>query len=116
MASERRIQKLNQLLRDELAKMIDREIEFPEGSLVTITRASASSDARYAMVFIIVLGGDAAEALAILEKNVYNIQQILNRKLRMRPVPKIQFALDESEAKREAVEKSLAELRKKEEL
>mgnify|MGYP001567582500 CR=1 FL=1 len=67
MASERRIQKLNQLLRDELAKIIDREIEFPEGSLVTVTRVSVSPDARYATVFITALGGDAADTLAPLE-------------------------------------------------
>lgn len=116
MASERRIQKLNQVLREELAKIIYREIEFPEGLLVTLTRAAVSSDARYATVFISFWGGSVKGVLETLEKNVYNIQQLLNKKLRMRPVPKIQFAIDDAETKRETVEKSLAELRKKEEI
>ncbi|MDP3769686.1 MAG: 30S ribosome-binding factor RbfA [bacterium] len=106
-------EKLNMLLRDELGKIIDREIEFSENTLVTITRIVSSPDLRYATVFLSVLNGDEAEALEMLKKNVYHIQQQLNRALRMRPVPKIRFVIDEEELRRESVERSLAELKQK---
>lgn len=116
MASPLRIEKLNILLKDILAKIIDREIEFPENVMVTITHVTVASSAHYATVFISVLGGSSSEVLEIFRKNVYNIQQQLNKKLRMRPVPKIKFALDEEEIRRETVEKSLAELKRKKEI
>lgn len=110
--AERRVQQVNILLRDELANIIDREIDLPEKTFVTVTRAITSRDLRYSNILITVIG-DEKEALDILEKNIYNIQQMLNRRLRMRPVPKIRFLIDEEEIKRETIEKSLAELKKK---
>ena len=104
------------LLRDELGKIIDRSIEFPEDSLVTITRIVTSPDLRYATVFLSILNADSNRVLEILGKNVYSIQQHLNRKLRMRPVPRIRFAIDEEEVRRESVERSLAEIKQKGEL
>jgi ribosome-binding factor A len=48
-----------------------------------------------------------------LFKKIYIIQQSLNRRLRMRPVPRIRFTLDEEELRREKVERSLAALKRK---
>ena len=101
------------LLRDELGKIINREIEFSEHAFVTITRTITSPDLRYATVFISVLNGNQDNALELLSKNIYHIQQRLNRTLRMRPVPKIRFAIDEEELRRESLEKSLAEIKQK---
>ena len=84
--------------------------------MVTVSRVSVSQDGLHANIFFTVLGGAEEDALAMLEKNVYDIQQLINRHLRMRPVPKIRFAIDEEEIKRQGVEKSLAELKQKEEL
>ena len=109
-------EKLNMLMRDELGKIIDRDIEFAEHTLVTLTRIVTSSDLRYATVFLSVLNGSEENALELLAKNIYHIQQRLNRILRMRPVPKIRFAIDEEELRRESVEKSLAQIKQKGEL
>ena len=54
--------------------------------------------------------------MEILRKKVYHIQQILNKKIRMRPVPKIRFEIDQEEFRREQVEKSISDLKKKGEL
>lgn len=117
MASGRRIEKLNNLLREELAEIIEREIEFPQNTLVTITKVSISSNLFDATAYLSFLGdAPKKEILEILRKNIYNIQQFLNRRLRMRPVPKIEFQFDKAEESREGVEKSLAELREKGEI
>ncbi len=112
MPSPRRIEQLSVFLKEEVSKIIDRELEFPDGCLVTLTRMIISKDARYATVFFSVLGATGSEVSVIFEKNIYPIQQTLNRAVRMRPVPQIRFVPDSAEDRRERVEKSLAELRR----
>ena len=107
---------MNLLLRDELGKIIDCDIEFAEDTLVTITRVVTSSDIRYATVMLSVLNGSDSNVLELLAKNIYSIQQRLNKILRMRPVPRIRFAIDEEELRRESVEQSLAKIRQKGEI
>lgn len=116
MPSERRLEKLNGLLQEELSKILEREIEFPENGMVTITRVVVSPDGHYATVFISVYGCPEPEVLEILAKNIYNIQQYINRTLRQRPIPKINFTIDVGELRRGVVEKTLIELKRKKEL
>lgn len=114
MASPRRIERLNVLLREELGRIIDREIEMPAGVMVTLTRVAISPDMFYATVSFSVFGSDASgteEILEILHKNIYHIQQALNRKMRIRPVPKIRFEIDKEELQREKIEHSLSRLK-----
>ena len=65
MPSPRRIEKLNVLFREQIAGIVDREVEFGDGALMTITRVALSPDAHYADVFISVLGVASAEADAL---------------------------------------------------
>lgn len=116
MSLDRRIQKINNLLREEISKTLDRELDFPEGSFVTVTRTQTSYDKHYAVVFLSIISGEPKKILEILRKNVYNIQQIINHKVRMRPVPKISFSIDGEEMRREEIEKSLAGLKRKGEI
>lgn len=112
MASPRRIEQLRVLLKEEVSKIVDRELEFPEGCMVTLTRMTISKDVRYATIFFSVLGASESEISALLEKNIYPIQQMLNRAVRIRPVPQIRFLPDRAEDRRERVEASLAELKR----
>jgi ribosome-binding factor A len=92
-----RIEKVNSLLTGEVAKILLKEMEFPRGSLVSVTRAEATKDLKEAKIFISVLPFEKhRRILEILEKNVYWIQQIINKKLVMRPMPKIIFKIDSS--------------------
>lgn len=116
MPTEKRSQRVASLLKEEIAKIIDREVEFPEGMMLTLTHLTISSDHRYANVLISVMGGEPDTALEILNRNIYHIQQMVNRSVNMRPVPKITFLVNEEEMRREQVEKSLAELKRKGEL
>ena len=117
MPSPRRVEKLSNLIREELAVYLAREIEFPDSMLVTITRVTVSPDAHYASAMISVLPSHAEKsALEILAKNIYHIQQAVNRRMRTRPVPKITFRIDEGEERREHVEQSLAQLKQKDEV
>ena len=112
MASARRIEKINTLVREVVADILSRDFQFPEGVLVTVTRVEASEDLYYGRVFVSVLGrepGQEETALEYLAHRTAAVQRELNRRLGMRPVPKIHFETDQQEQRRERVEKLLSE-------
>ncbi len=110
MAEERRREKVNLLIRDELANIINKEIELPKGTLVTVTRIVSSPDLYYADAFVTVFPKKEADVMRLLERNVALIQGLLNKQLRMRPVPRIQFKIDMEEKNRERIEKLLHDI------
>lgn len=104
-----RIIKLNAHLRDEIAKIIAREVDF-RGLLVTVVRVDISSTLEHANVYVSVLPENQGHnALEELEYAILDIQRILNSKLRMHPVPKISFKIDNTEAQAMRVEKLIEE-------
>ncbi len=70
-------------------------MDFPPEIMVTITKTKTSLDLRYCDVFISVFPANkAVESKEILDKNIYFLQQKINKKLCMKPVPKIRFEID----------------------
>lgn len=115
MQEQHRILRLNALLQKELGRFLLEEIEFPEGAFVTVTRASAMSDLQHARVYISVIPEDKSkEVLRILNRNIFSIQQELNKELRMRPIPKIEWVLDEHLTEVQRVEELLEQVKEKE--
>lgn len=93
-----RLLKLNDLIRDEIGKILLKELDLADEILVTVKRAEVSPTLEHATVFVSVWPEDGAEK--ILKKiigQIYHFQQLLNRRLVMRPVPKIRFEIDNSE-------------------
>jgi len=85
-----RIRQVNEVFKQELGKILLREIEMPEGTVVTLTRVEASGNLQQAKVYISVVPDERAEkVLKLLLQNIYDIQQSLNERLKMRPVPKM---------------------------
>ena len=109
-----RISRLNQLLKEELGKILLKEGNFPKDCLVTVTRVEASVDLKEAKAWVSVLPGEKTqEVVRILEKKIYDIQQKINKTLNMRPVPKIRF-LRERKTKEAARIEELLEKAKEE--
>ena len=107
MAEERRKEKVDLLLRDELAAILNREIEPIKGVIITVTRVVSSPDLYYADVMVSIFPKKETETLQRLEKSTPHIQALINKTLRMRPVPRIRFKIDEEEKARERMEKLL---------
>ena len=76
-----RIPRVNQLIQEELGKILHREIEFPEDVLVTITRVEASPNL------------------------------IQAKKINMRPMPKIIFVAEETTMEAARIEEILEEIK-----
>ncbi len=109
-----RTQRVNQLIKKELGQIFLRELDFPKNVLVTITRVETSSNLIHSKIYISVLPEDGAtQVLQILNGQIYEIQQFLNKRLRMRPIPKINFV--EEKVTREAgrIEELLEEIKRK---
>lgn len=107
-----RLKRVNELLRQEISKLILREIGFSD-ILVTITKVEASPDLRQAKIKISVMPTEKSEiALNILERNIFHLQQMLNKKLTMRIVPKMIFEIDKTEIKAQRIEEILEKIKR----
>ena len=103
-----RKEKINSLLIHEIGDILLREMEFPLGVLVTVTNAEATEDFKEAKIFVSVLPfKESQRILEILRKNIYHLQQFLNKRLRMKPIPKIFFKIDPSIEQADKVERLL---------
>jgi len=111
----KRIQRINQLIKKELSQIILREIEFPQDVLVTITRVETSPNLIESNVWISVLPEEKLKRiLEILNKNIYFLQQKLNKRLTMRPIPRIKFLEERKTSEASRIEEILEELKKEE--
>jgi ribosome-binding factor A len=109
-----RITQINQLIQEVLGEILQKEYQIPLNALLTILAVETSSDILYSKIIVSVFPIDAEkEVLKYLEKNIFGIQQFLNKKLIMRPVPKIRFEIDRTEFEAEKIEKLLKEINDK---
>lgn len=94
----RRLEKINELIRRFISDLLRRELD--TDALVTVYGVNTSANGQDATIGITVYPFEKSkEVLKEIQKNIYEIQQKLNRGLRIRPVPKITFKIDESEEK-----------------
>ena len=122
----KRIQRVNQLIKKELSQVLLREVDWEEGGvfpqkpspkdiLVTITRVDTSPNLRESKVFIsTVPENKSRRILEILNRKIYELQQKINRRLKMRPVPRIKFSKERETAEAGRIEEILEELKKEE--
>lgn len=108
-----RTERLSDLVRDEISRLLLREIKDPRIGFVTITGASVSPDLHHARVFVSVLGEEAAReaSLSALRSAAGFIQRALFRNLRLKHSPLVTFHLDDSMERGERIERVLRQIR-----
>jgi ribosome-binding factor A len=108
-----RIKRINNLIRNELSKIILKELEFPKDVLVTLTRVETLKDLSECRVFISVLPEEMEkEVFEKLKEQSYFLQKKLNSLLKMRKIPKIFFLSEKKLIEAARIEKILFELKK----
>jgi len=113
--AKNRVAQVQRLMKEELSKILFREVEMPEGAVVTLTRVDASPNLQQAKVYISVVPDEKGkDVLRVLKQSIYDIQQDLNEKLVMRPVPKIQWMLETATAEAQRIEELLDRIKKEE--
>lgn len=106
-----RIERVNELIRTTVAEIISRELELPLGVFVTIVKVDTSRDLRYARVFVSVFPEKKfGKTMEYLQKKIYLVQGLLNKKLHMKPLPRLEFLTDKTEVEADKIEKILKEL------
>ena len=106
-----RLNRVNELIRTTIAEIISREVELPPGNFVTVAKVDTTRDLRYARVFVSVFPEKKfGKTLELLRKSLYLIQGALNKKLHMKPLPRLEFVADKTEAEADKIEKILKEL------
>lgn len=106
-----RIERVNELIKTSIAEIIAREVELPTGVFVTVAKVDTTRDLRYAQVFVSVFPEKKfGNAIKILNKKLYILQGLLNKKLHMKPLPRIEFVSDHTEAEADKIEKILKEI------
>ena len=93
-----RILRVQNLLRSEISTIFQRKLKDPRVNMVTITEVDASPDLKRARVYVSVYGGGEVEAetLAGLRSAAGFIRRELMQVLHLRPVPALEFELDET--------------------
>ena len=96
----RRTNRVNDLLQEELASLILRDVKDPRVSqgLLSITEVVVSPDMHHAIVFVSHLGSAAEreEALHGLSQASHFLHRELMHRLKMRNVPELTFRFDPS--------------------
>jgi len=117
---KKRIQRLNQLIKKEVAQLILREIDWEEGGwrprdvLVTVTRAEVTLDLRKSKIYVSIMPEkEESQILDFLNRRIFLLQKKIDKRLKMRPVPKISFLEEKSTAEAGRIEEILEKLKSK---
>ena len=117
MSSQLRVEKLQELIKQEVGKMLLKEIKDPRIGFVTVTEVEMASDLHEAKIFVSIMGTEEniKETLKGLRSALGFIRREIGKRIRMRYVPKFSFALDTSLNYSEHIQKILLDINKSEE-
>lgn len=109
----RRVDRINGLLRQEISQLLAREIKDPRlGGVISITQVQTANDLRSARVFVSVLGDRETRERALdgIQSAAAFLRRELRDRLKLRYVPFLKFALDDSLESADAVLRLMNEL------
>jgi len=112
MSQGSRPERVADQLRAELAQLLSREVHDPGVGFVTLTRVRVSPDLQMARVYYTSLGDDTGRRATAraLERAAPFLRRQIGRRLRLKRVPELTFAYDDSIAGQDRIERLLNEL------
>lgn len=98
MAKQLRIEKLQELIKQEMSKMLLKELKDPRIGFVTVTDVEMTGDLREAKIYVSIMGGaeQVKNSLEGLNSALGFIRREIGQRVRLRFTPEISFALDTS--------------------
>lgn len=104
-------------LREAMAEVLARDIEFPPGTFVTVLSAKVTANTGHAKFVLSVFPEGMKEAvLNTLREREADIKDGLAHHARLRRIPRLHYGFDGTEAEAEGIERTLYELKQKGEL
>ena len=97
----KRLDRVNQLIKEEVSMLLQRELKDPRLGFVTVTEVDTAKDLRQAKVFVSVLGGDEQwkASMAALTSARGFVRNWLRQHLDLRVTPELVFHPDRSPAR-----------------
>jgi ribosome-binding factor A len=94
----KRLDRVNQLIREEISLLLQRELKDPRLGFVTVTHVETSPDLRIAKVFVSVLGDESQwkASLTALASARGFVRNWLRQHLDLRQTPELDFRADRS--------------------
>lgn len=82
----------------EMAELLRTEVEAPELGMITVSDVEVTRDMAHATVYVTFLGCrlEQKAALKRLKEFAPHLRQLLSRQIRMRVMPELRFAYDDS--------------------
>jgi ribosome-binding factor A len=107
-----RTDRVDELLRQEIGRILAKEVQDPHIGFATVTDVETTPDLRHARVWVSVIGGapERAETLAALERAMGFVRHELGVRLRIKRIPALHVALDDSAARGTRVLRIIEEL------
>lgn len=110
----KRTQRLNILLREEIAYLIMRKIKDPRLGFITVTDVELSKDLKTAKVFISIMNkSDYDVSMEILNSSKGLIRNEISKRIKMKYIPSIEFLIDQSIERGGRIDEILRQLREK---
>jgi ribosome-binding factor A len=93
-----RIDRVDELLRQEIGSIVNREVADPRIGFATITKVETTNDLRHAKVWVSVIGQPAerSETIAALGRAMPFVRRELGKTLRLRRIPDLHVQLDDT--------------------
>jgi ribosome-binding factor A len=112
VSESRRVQRVEKELQHLVANYLLRGFKGQLRGLVSVSRVESNPKLRTAKVYVSILGSDDDRdfSLESLEENIRDIQQHVNKQLRMKFVPRLSIVLDTGLQKLLRVETLLREI------
>jgi ribosome-binding factor A len=108
-----RLGKVDEMLKREIAKILQENFPMEEYGLVTVTLVKTAEDLKDATIWVSVLGENAERAISFLNEKSWEIKSYLReRKLTIKYIPNLHFKLDLTAEKAARIEELLREIKK----
>ncbi len=115
MQPYKRTQRLNILLREEIADIIMKKIKDPRLGFITVTDVELSSDLKIAKVFISIMDEKDTELnIDILNSAKTLIRNEISKRIRIKHIPTIEFRIDKSAEHGDRIDQLLRQIKEKE--
>ena len=93
-----RMERVDELLRQEIGSIISRDLADPRLGFATVTAVETSPDLRHARVWVSVIGqpDERTETIAVLGRATAFIRRELGSRLRLKRIPELHVRLDDT--------------------
>jgi ribosome-binding factor A len=94
----KRSERVADLLRCEVSTIIEHDLKDPRIGFVTVTAVRVTDDLKQARVLVTMLGDEEAreKSLQALQHASKHIRQLLGRRVRLKYIPQLKFAYDDT--------------------